>query len=167
MHAYIGMGSNLGDRLANLRAGIQGLSRHGLAPDALSSVWETEPVESPEPLWFLNMVARAETQLAPEDILDRLLEIERAVGRVRGARNAPRVLDLDLLLMDGLRREGARLTLPHPRMWSRGFVLEPLAEIAPDLRDPATGRTAVEACRALRGSTVVRIHAPIGPATDR
>lgn len=154
--AYIALGSNLGDREAGLRAGIDGLVRCGLAPDALSSLWETEPVDCAEPLWFLNLVARARTGLPPLRVLSLLLEIERELGRVRTTRNAPRALDLDLLLLGDVRCEEPRLTLPHPRMWRRRFVLEPLAEIASDLRDPATGLTVIETCRALRSESEVR-----------
>ncbi len=154
--AYIGLGSNLGDREAHLRAGLEGMARRGLVAGALSSVWETEPVDSPEPLWFLNLVARAETSLEPLAVLDLLLDVEREVGRVRSVRNAPRVLDLDLLLLGGERRDTARLTLPHPRMWRRRFVLAPLVEIAPEVRDPGTGRTAAEELARLEDGSVVR-----------
>ena len=153
---YIALGSNLGDREANLRAGLLGMSRLGLPQVALSSVWATEPVDSPEPLWFLNMVAGVRTPLFPEEVLERLLEIEAGVGRVRSVRNAPRLLDLDLLLLGGERREGPGLLLPHPRMWERRFVLAPLDEIAPRLSNPATGRTVREELGALRGSHAVR-----------
>jgi len=161
--AYLALGSNLGDRAANLRAGLEGIARRGLVPLDLSSVWETEPVDSPEPLWFLNMVARAETDLPPLEVLDRLLDAEREAGRVRSARNAPRLLDLDLLLLGDLRLDHARLVLPHPRMWERRFVLAPLAEIAPGLLDPRTGRTVREACEALPPRPWVRRLGPLAP----
>jgi 2-amino-4-hydroxy-6-hydroxymethyldihydropteridine diphosphokinase len=164
--AYLAFGSNLGDREANLRAGVQGLARRGLRPDLLSSIWETEPVDSPEPLWFLNLVARVRTSLPPLALLDLLLEIEREVGRVRTVRNAPRLLDLDLLLWGDTVLETDRLVLPHPRMWTRRFVLEPLAEIAPDATDPRTGRAVAEALRVLADPSVVRkagvLASPLG-----
>ncbi len=156
VEGFVGLGSNLGDREAYLRAGIAGIAARGLAVLALSSIWETEPVDSDEPLPFLNMVARVGTDLTPEAVLDRLLEVEAATGRVRTSRNAPRVLDLDLLLLGGFRRAGPRLVLPHPRMWERRFVLAPLAEIAPDLVDPESGRTVRECLAALRDPHAVR-----------
>jgi 2-amino-4-hydroxy-6-hydroxymethyldihydropteridine diphosphokinase len=149
MRAYVGLGSNLGDRPGNLREGLAGLARRGIAPVALSSVWETEPVDSPEPLWFLNMVAGVETGLDPAGVLEALLAVEREVGRIRTVRNAPRGLDLDLLLYGERVVRAPGLTVPHPRMWDRRFVLAPLAEIAPDARDPASGRTVAEALATL------------------
>ena len=100
MRAYVALGSNLGDRTAALRSGLAGMASRGLPVLALSSVWETEPVDAPAPLWFLNMVAEVETDLPPRRVLDLLLEVEREVGRVRTVRNAPRSLDLDLLLQE-------------------------------------------------------------------
>lgn len=156
MRAYVGLGSNLGDRRAHLRAGLQGLLRRGLPAVALSSVWETEPVDSPEPLWFLNMVAEIETELPPPSLLDLLLEVEREVGRMRTVRNAPRELDLDLLLVGERTLRGTTLTLPHPRMWARRFVLAPLHELAPQLADPTTGRTVAQALAALPPTPAAR-----------
>jgi len=154
--AFIALGSNLGDRVGNLREGLRRLAERDLPPAALSSVWETEPVDSLGSPWFLNLVMRASTSRGPLEVLDLLLEVEREVGRVRSRRNAPRVLDLDLLLLGDARCEDPRLVLPHPRMWGRRFVMEPLAEIAPGLRDPSTGSTAREICRSLRGPFQVR-----------
>jgi 2-amino-4-hydroxy-6-hydroxymethyldihydropteridine diphosphokinase len=153
---YIGLGSNLGDREAHLRAGIAGMIRRGLAPVALSSIWETQPVGTREPDWFLNMVALVRTPMTPEEVLERLLRIEAEVGRVRTVRNAPRVLDLDLLLLGSHRRDRAELTLPHPRMWERRFVLAPLEEVAPDLVNPRSGRTVREELAALPDTHSVR-----------
>ena len=153
---FIALGTNLGDREAHLRAGIEGISRRGLAPDAVSSVWETQPVDMEETGWFLNMVARVVTGLSPEEVLLRLLDVEREVGRVRTTRNAPRILDLDLLLLGDHRRDGAGLVLPHPRMEERRFVLAPLDELAPELVLPGAARTVREALEALRDPHVVR-----------
>jgi 2-amino-4-hydroxy-6-hydroxymethyldihydropteridine diphosphokinase len=171
--AYVGMGSNLGDRADWLRRGVEGLRAAGMVPTAASSVWESEPVDSPEPLWFLNMVVAARTGREPLEALEILLEVEARCGRKRGEPNAPRTLDLDLLLLGSRRWRDERLVLPHPRMWERRFVLEPLREIAPGLRDPATGRTVEEACRRVRHRSVVFevgrlslagiIRAPSGP----
>jgi 2-amino-4-hydroxy-6-hydroxymethyldihydropteridine diphosphokinase len=150
LDAYIGLGSNLGDPVAHLRGGLAALARRCLEPLALSSVWETEPVEAPGSDWFLNMVVRVRTALAPADLLATLLAVEREAGRVRTGRNDPRTLDLDLLLLGDLRVERPGLSVPHPRMWERRFVLEPLAEIAPRLRNPETGRTVAEECLQIR-----------------
>ncbi|HKQ59927.1 MAG TPA: 2-amino-4-hydroxy-6-hydroxymethyldihydropteridine diphosphokinase [Candidatus Polarisedimenticolaceae bacterium] len=150
MDACVGLGANLGDRGRQLEFGLAGLERAGLGPLACSAVWETEPVDGAAPPWFWNMAVRFPTPLAPLELLERLQAIERAAGRRPGPRNAPRELDLDLLLLDGLVVDDPRLTLPHPRMWQRRFVLEPLAEIAPEQRDPASGRTVAEICDELR-----------------
>ena len=156
MIAYVGLGSNLGNRPAHLRAGIEGLRGAGLELVACSSVWESEPVDTLEPLWFLNMVVAARTDEHPLALLGLLLDIERRSGRVRAGRNAPRALDLDLLLQGRRRWRDERLVLPHPRMWERRFVLCPLAEIAPEFRDPITGRTVGEILDGLDDGFVVR-----------
>ncbi len=161
VEGYVGLGSNLGDREGYLRAGVLGLAPRGLAVLALSSVWETEAVDTDEPLPCLNMVARVGTDLPPEAVLDRLLEIEAAAGRVRASRNAPRVLDLDLLLLGDLRCAGPKLVLPHPRMWERRFVLAPLAEIAPGLVEPASGRSVGELLESLADPHAVRRLGPL------
>jgi 2-amino-4-hydroxy-6-hydroxymethyldihydropteridine diphosphokinase len=156
MDCYIGLGTNLGDLGTNLRAALYGLRRSGLDPVALSSVWETEPIDSPEPLWFWNMAALVRCELRPLVLLDRLLAIESENGRVRKERNEPRTLDLDLLAMGDLTIEDHRLSLPHPRMWGRKFVLEPLCEIAPGLKNPHTGMTARQQLDGLNDGYEVR-----------
>lgn len=166
MVGYVGAGSNLGDREANLRAGLAALPGRGLMVRRLSSIWETEPVDSPGAPWFLNVVARVETDLAPEEALRALLAVEREAGRRRSPRNAPRVLDLDLLLLGDRTAVAPGLTLPHPRMWTRRFVLAPLVELAPDATNPATGRTAAEHLAELPPSPVVRKLGPIALARD-
>ncbi len=161
MYGYIGLGTNLGDRWDRLRAGLAEMENRGLELVDRSSVWETEPVHCPAPLWFLNMAVRVRTAAPPLELLDLLLEIERGAGRVRGAPNAPRTLDLDLLLLDDLQWRDSRLCLPHPRMWQRRFVLEPLREIGPDLRDPVSGVSVARACELVRGGAVVRRLGPL------
>jgi len=144
MHGYIALGSNLGDRRRHLEAGLAGLRGAGIRPVEISSVWETEPVDSPSTRWFWNMTVKVETGRDPLDVLDALLGIEKLVGRERTIRNGPRTLDLDLLMLGDLEVDNERLSLPHPRMWQRRFVLEPLAEIEPSLFNPVTGLTVVE-----------------------
>lgn len=123
---------------------VADLDRRGVRVRRVSSVWETEPVGTDAPEWFLNAVAEVETTRGPAEVLGILLAIEAEAGRVRGERNAPRELDLDLLWLGGLSVEEPGLSLPHPRMWDRRFVLAPLAELAPDLSDPRTGRTVAD-----------------------
>jgi 2-amino-4-hydroxy-6-hydroxymethyldihydropteridine diphosphokinase len=160
VHAFLALGSNVGARRGFLEAGIAGLAARGLAPLSASSVWETEPVGVAGPRRFLNMVVRVPAERPPLDMLDALLAIEAEAGRTRTARDAPRTLDLDLLLYGDLTLDHPRLTLPHPRMWTRRFVLAPLAEIAPDVRDPRSGRTAAEALAELPDTpAAVRIGA--------
>ena len=161
MEGFVALGRTLGDREAHLRAGLEGMSRSGIAPVDCSSIWETEPVGSDEPLVFLNMVARVRTDHPPLTVLDRLLAIERATGRVRARRNEPRVLDLDLLLLGDLHVSHSRLVLPHPRMWERRFVLAPLEELAPDLRNPATLMTVGETLSNLEERPWARLAAPV------
>jgi 2-amino-4-hydroxy-6-hydroxymethyldihydropteridine diphosphokinase len=156
MDCYVALGSNLGELGQNLHAGLEGLLRSGLIPEAVSSVWETEPVDTPFPLWFWNMAVLVRSDRPPGELLDLLLEIERANGRHRSVRNAPRTLDLDLLMVGQLTIDEGRIRLPHPRMWERRFVLEPLAEIAPELRNPVSGRTVREECLSIRDRGEVR-----------
>lgn len=143
--AYIGLGSNVGDRGAHLRAGLTALKKLGCV-DAVSSVYETAAVGPVRQADFLNAVAELGTELSPEPLLRELLRIEREQGRDRsvGPAKAPRTLDLDLLALDDLIFESAILTLPHPGLAQRRFVLVPLAEIATEWRHPASGKTAVE-----------------------
>jgi 2-amino-4-hydroxy-6-hydroxymethyldihydropteridine diphosphokinase len=139
MTGYIALGSNLGDRRAHLRTGLDGLKQAGLQLTRISSVWETEPVGLPDPRFFWNMVVEIETSQTPHEVLDLALSIERAAGRDRSGPNESRTLDLDLLMLGDLSVSDGRLKLPHPRMWERSFVLAPLAEIVPRLRNPSSG----------------------------
>lgn len=139
MHGFIALGSNRGDRTGHLRTGLRRMAVAGAVPTAESGLWETEPLHGAGPDWFLNMAVRIETDLLPHELLEVLMRIERRAGRVRTARNAPRELDLDILDLEGVRIRGERLTVPHPRMWERSFVLAPLAEIDPDRVHPVTG----------------------------
>lgn len=157
MHrAYVGLGANLGDARAALTAAWAALAAlPGTTLAARSSMYRSAPLDAGGPD-YLNAVAALDTTLAPHALLARLLEIERAHGRERPYRNAPRTLDLDLLLFDDLRLDGADLVLPHPRLHERAFVLAPLAEIAPVLQVPGRGR--VQALLAgVRGQRIERL----------
>ena len=135
---YLGLGSNVGDREAHLRAALELLASHGVEVEAVSSLYETEPVgeilDQPD---FLNAVARVRTAHEPEQLLDvcKAIEVER--GRMMGGpRHGPRPLDLDLLLLDDAELATERLTLPHPQVTARRFVLVPLLELDPQLSLP-------------------------------
>jgi 2-amino-4-hydroxy-6-hydroxymethyldihydropteridine diphosphokinase len=143
--AYIALGSNLGDREATLATAKDRLGRLGWV-QACSSLYETEPVGFHDQPAFLNAVLALETELEPLPLLDALLAIERELGRDRsqGVVNGPRILDLDLLLMEDAVIVGEKLTLPHPALVRRRFVLAPLAEIAPQLRHPQRNQTMAE-----------------------
>jgi 2-amino-4-hydroxy-6-hydroxymethyldihydropteridine diphosphokinase len=135
---YLGLGSNAGDRPAHLRAAIELLGDRGVEVEAVSSAYETEPVgeilDQPD---FLNAAIRIRTGLEPEALLDLCKEVESERGRVLDApRHSPRPLDVDLLLLGDLELRTDRLTLPHPEVTGRRFVLAPLLELAPDLELP-------------------------------
>lgn len=138
--AYVGLGSNLDDPAAQVESALAELDRlSGTRLVRRSALYRTRPVGYAEQPDFVNAVAELETALEPEALLRALLALEQAHGRVRGIRNGPRTLDLDLLLYGGCTRRSADLTLPHPRLHERAFVLVPLHEIAPDARVPGRG----------------------------
>jgi len=137
---YISAGSNIGNREANLDFGARRLGERGKLI-RMSSVFETEPVGYADQPWFLNQVFELETALTPHELLVWCNEIERDGGRVRTFPNAPRTLDLDILLYGDQVISDPDLIIPHPRMTERRFVLEPLAEIAPDLQHPVEKMT--------------------------
>ena len=132
--AYLGIGSNLGDRLAYLQLAVDALALvPGVQVVAVSRVYETAPVGGPPQDAFLNAVVAIDTTKVPEELLLRGQEIEEQAERVRVERWGPRTLDVDVLLFDDRRVNTPDLTIPHPRMWERGFVLAPLRDVAPDL----------------------------------
>lgn len=134
--AYIGLGSNLGDKAANLRAALEALGRHPqVRVQAVSPFYRSEPWGKTDQDWFVNAAARLETDLSPLELLDLLLETEKQQGRERHEHWGPRTIDLDLLLYDELQMKTDRLTLPHPYLTQRAFVLRPLLDLAPDLKD--------------------------------
>ena len=153
MRAGIALGSNLGDRFAQLKTAVEQIVRLPMIrpPILLSSVYETEPVGcAPDAASFLNAVIEIDCERDPADLLHRLRRIEEAAGRPgKHARNAPRTLDLDLLYVDEHVISTPALALPHPRMHQRRFVLEPLAEIRPDLVLPGQNETVAARLRRL------------------
>jgi 2-amino-4-hydroxy-6-hydroxymethyldihydropteridine diphosphokinase len=154
---YLGLGSNVGDRRAHLREAVAELRRHGIEVDAVSSCFETEPVgEITEQPDFLNAVVRIRTRLEPEELLRVCKAIEVEGGRMFGGpRHGPRPIDIDLLLLGDVQLRGDALTLPHPQVTSRRFVLAPLLELDPALKLPDGTRLA-EALAALEGQRVER-----------
>lgn len=136
--AYLGLGSNLGNREQHIETALAKLAAPGLRVARVSSLYETEPVGFTAQRWFLNLVAEIETELFPMQLLSRIANIEQALGRVRTVKNGPRTLDIDILLYGRAVVRTAKLEIPHPRMAERRFVLAPLAELAPDLRHPVT-----------------------------
>ncbi|HYZ92168.1 MAG TPA: 2-amino-4-hydroxy-6-hydroxymethyldihydropteridine diphosphokinase [Actinomycetota bacterium] len=131
IRAFVGLGSNVGDRLENLRRAMDELVKE-VEVIGKSSVYDTDPVGPPQPD-FLNAVVEIRTELAPRDLLSRLKSIEARIGRIQGERWGPREIDLDLLLYGDEEIDEPDLRVPHPQMWERAFVLVPLAELAPDL----------------------------------
>lgn len=141
---YLGLGSNVGDRRANLQAAVQELWIRGVPVLASSSVYETEPVgEMLDQREFLNACVRIETELEPESLLDTCKAVERVLGREPGGvRHGPRPIDVDVLLLEGVEYESDRLRLPHRECTTRRFVLVPLLELDPDLVVPGAGPAA-------------------------
>jgi 2-amino-4-hydroxy-6-hydroxymethyldihydropteridine diphosphokinase len=133
---YLSLGSNLGDRAANLRAAIAALADVGVRVGKISSLFETEPVDYLEQPWFLNCAVEAETSLAPLDLLHALRGIETQLGSQKEFAKGPRLLDMDILLHGDETIDLPELQIPHPRLLQRNFVLAPLAEIAPALKHP-------------------------------
>ena len=158
MKGYLGLGSNVGDRLASLLAAIDALGQRGVVVVNRSSVYETAPqgeiLDQPD---FLKAAIEIDTDLGPEELLDVCKEVEGALGRQGGQpRHSPRPIDVDLLLLDELEYSSDRLTLPHAEVTSRRFVLEPLLELDPELALPGGGRLA-DALAALMDQPVSRI----------
>jgi len=157
--AYISAGSNIGDREANLDFGARRLGERGKIL-RVSSFFETEPVGYADQPWFLNQVFELETALTPHELLALCNEIERGGGRVRTFSNAPRTLDLDILLYGDRIIDDPDLIIPHPRMSGRRFVLEPFAEIAPDVLHPVGKKTIRELLANCPDTADVRIFKP-------
>jgi 2-amino-4-hydroxy-6-hydroxymethyldihydropteridine diphosphokinase len=162
---FLGLGSNVGDRRAHLEAAVAALPRHGVTVERTSSVYETEPVgEVLDQRPFLNACLRVRTDHDPEALLAAAKAVERELGRAPGGpRHAPRPIDVDVLLLDGVTHASPRLRLPHPEVERRRFVLVPLLELAPDLVLPG-GRPAADALAAVDGApgqAVRRVGPPL------
>jgi 2-amino-4-hydroxy-6-hydroxymethyldihydropteridine diphosphokinase len=152
---YLSLGSNIGDRAANLNAAIDRLRVLGEVV-AVSSFYETEPVEFIAQAWFLNCAVALDTEKTPQQLLAGIVDIEQQLGRRRGRKKGPRIIDLDILLFGNSIVDDPGLTIPHPAMHERRFALEPLAEIAPDALHPVLQQTIRELRDALPSEPVVR-----------
>lgn len=156
---YLGLGSNLGDREANLRKAIRLLSRK-LRIEGVSSIYETEPQDFFEQPKFLNAVCRAATNLGPAELLEETKIVEKEMGRVPTFRYGPRVIDIDILFYGDLVLETPTLTLPHPRMAERAFVLVPLAEVAGDVVHPVVRRKVSDLLASVAGKEGIKFYRP-------
>jgi 2-amino-4-hydroxy-6-hydroxymethyldihydropteridine diphosphokinase len=158
---FLGLGSNIGDRRAYLEAAVDALGERGVAVVASSSMYETEPVGLVlEQRDFFNACLRVETDYGPEDLLDACKQVEQAMGReAGGVRHGPRVIDVDVLMLGDLVYQSERLTLPHPEVVSRRFVLVPLLELDPELALPSGVRLA-DVLASLGTGQAVRVVAP-------
>jgi 2-amino-4-hydroxy-6-hydroxymethyldihydropteridine diphosphokinase len=153
--AYLSLGSNVGERAGQLRNAQARLSAAGRLV-AVSSLYETEPVEFTEQPWFLNCVLELETEKTPQELMATILGIEQEMGRRRVRKKGPRTIDIDILLFRDTEIDSPELTVPHAAMHQRRFVLEPLAEIAPEVQHPLLKKTIRELLDALPAGQAVR-----------
>lgn len=154
---YLSLGSNLGDREIHLRDASGRLQTEGRVV-SVSSLYETEPVEFTGQAWFLNCALALDTDETPEQLMAAILNIEREMGRQRIQKKGPRIIDIDILLFSGRIIDSPELTIPHPAMHQRRFVLQPLAEIAPEVQHPVLKKTVRELLDALPAGQTVRKH---------
>lgn len=157
---YLSLGSNLGDRAANLARAIEALPEAGVNVLHQSSLYETEPVDFLDQPWFLNCVLEAETSLPPAELLAVLQGIERRLGSRKLIARGPRIIDLDVLIYEGVVIRTAEMEIPHPRMAERRFVLVPLAELAPALVHPVLHSTIADLLAKTNDKSVVKIWKP-------
>jgi 2-amino-4-hydroxy-6-hydroxymethyldihydropteridine diphosphokinase len=153
---YLGLGSNIGDREANIRQAVNQLQSDDLQLLRLSSLYDTEPMGFHDQPWFLNQVAEIATELLPLQLLQRIQGVEKSLGRKREIVNGPRTIDIDILLFAEVIMNTAELTIPHPRYRERRFVLEPLLELDPALKDPQTQQPIASLLDAVRGQASQR-----------
>jgi 2-amino-4-hydroxy-6-hydroxymethyldihydropteridine diphosphokinase len=154
--AYLSLGSNMGDRAANIASAIAALRARGVRVTKKSSFYETEPLELRDQAWFLNSAIEIETEFTPEKLMAMLLEIERAMGRERTVPKGPRLIDIDIVLYGSVVVNEPGLEIPHPRMAERKFVLVPLAEIAGEAIHPVSLLTIAEMLDATADQSEVR-----------
>jgi len=157
---YLSLGSNLGDRAANLERAVEALAEIGVRVLRRSSIYETEPVDVLAQPWFLNCVVEAETSLGPRQLLEGLQAIERKLGSKKLVPRGPRIIDLDILFYEAAVIHEAGMEIPHPRLAERRFVLVPLAEMAPEFLHPGLRKTAAELLAATPDRSAVRIWQP-------
>jgi 2-amino-4-hydroxy-6-hydroxymethyldihydropteridine diphosphokinase len=157
---YLSLGSNLGDRAANLDRAVNALPEAGVRVLRCSAIYETEPVDFLDQSWFLNCVVEAETSLSPRPLLAGLQGIEALLGSRKLIPKGPRIIDLDILFYGEAVIHEAGIEIPHPRLTERRFVLIPLAELAPERRHPVSHKTVADLLVATKDSSIVRIWQP-------
>lgn len=154
--AYLGLGSNVGDRGENLRKAMVHLEHWGVKILRSSSIYETEPVGYAEQPWFYNIAVCVETKLEPEDLLKAVKSVEKGLGRTAGPRDGPRKMDIDILFYDDMVLEADGLTIPHKSVQDRNFALIPMAEIASEFRHPGLKKTMAELLKECADKAIVR-----------
>ncbi len=157
--AYLSLGSNLGDRAANIERAIHMLEAAGVSVHRRSSLYETEPQDMPNQPWFLNVVLEIQTDLFPRQLLARIKRIESELGRKRVAARGPRTIDIDIILFGRFEVNTPELVIPHPRMAERRFVLAPLAELAPELRHPVSRESVRHLLDKVIGQVIRKVNA--------